>query len=780
MSEYSPYNKIQPEKAANGQYFRKVQNCNENQNHYCKVCQDQDSDHFSSNCPSRLFPQQNPKDFKCRVVGCQENHAAHYCKVCQNHDSNHFSSSCSSKIEIRSPIYSDPPNDYQVQKNRIHCKIPNCLENHAAHYCKVCRDQNSNHYSPNCPSNLSNIKNSQMDMKLTNKLEHSNDLSSNNFQLRAININNKDASDYLNNSFDKCKIKNDTNKNYQNKQLKCKIDYCSENHSYHYCKLCQNQDADHFISNCPVQVQVKKNDINVNREEREEEKEVLPYQNNRFGKKFKNESRCKVEGCNEYHFNHFCKVCQNPDSSHFSKECPQLHVLEKPNNGNSQNFLSKIKNKLFPSNSTISLPHKKSKNWDKISVILKELEKKKIMSYLKLEELLVDLYEINSENSFKIVGFPNLKTFFQEFGEKFDFFYSLLPFMASLALELPKLFPDSKLKLLAKNNQEMLELSKKQVACLFAHLFFGTIPNRPTSDTYQKIINLEFLLLNPNNVNLQKLLCIFNYFNRVQKWKNNNSQKLSEKLIYQRVVGPLKSVDWLKSTKPLKEFHISYNDFGMENQKLEGVMEVDFANKLIGGGTLKNGSVQEEIRFMISPECIVSMLFFESFEDNELAFLHGTDKINLYKGYKQTFEITGTYEEMGDRVEARDKDVILVMDALAFKNRNEQYFPENMYRELNKAYIGFSFYNKMDILTGKWGCGVFKGDPQLKFILQWIAASECDKTMNFCSFGDFSLNTDILTSFVGMKVQKMMQLLLGYSPKYGKLFDFLCEPNIFD
>ena len=64
-------------------------------------------------------------------------------------------------------------------------------------------------------------------------------------------------------------------------------------------------------------------------------------------------------------------------------------------------------------------------------------------------------------------------------------------------------------------------------------------------------------------------------------------------------------------------------------------------------------------------------------------------------------------------------------------------------RELNKAYAGFigSRDEEKDdfrdnIVTGKWGCGAFKGHPELKFIIQWIVASKLNKKMLFCGFGD--------------------------------------------
>ena len=39
-----------------------------------------------------------------------------------------------------------------------------------------------------------------------------------------------------------------------------------------------------------------------------------------------------------------------------------------------------------------------------------------------------------------------------------------------------------------------------------------------------------------------------------------------------------------------------------------GMLEADFANMYIGGGVLMGGNVQEEIRFSIAPECIVSLV----------------------------------------------------------------------------------------------------------------------------------------------------------------------------
>lgn len=52
-------------------------------------------------------------------------------------------------------------------------------------------------------------------------------------------------------------------------------------------------------------------------------------------------------------------------------------------------------------------------------------------------------------------------------------------------------------------------------------------------------------------------------------------------------------------------------------------LQVDFANKYLGGGVLTHGCVQEEIRFLICPEMIISRLFTEGLEKNESLIMKG-------------------------------------------------------------------------------------------------------------------------------------------------------------
>ncbi len=65
----------------------------------------------------------------------------------------------------------------------------------------------------------------------------------------------------------------------------------------------------------------------------------------------------------------------------------------------------------------------------------------------------------------------------------------------------------------------------------------------------------------------------------------------------------------------------------------------------MGGGVLSNGCVQEEIRFAICPELIVSILFCESLIDNEAILIKGFERFSSYEGYSDSFKWIAHYED---------------------------------------------------------------------------------------------------------------------------------------
>lgn len=64
---------------------------------------------------------------------------------------------------------------------------------------------------------------------------------------------------------------------------------------------------------------------------------------------------------------------------------------------------------------------------------------------------------------------------------------------------------------------------------------------------------------------------------------------------------------------------------------------IDFANKKLGGGVLRNGCVQEEVLFSIFPEAVISKIICQELEDTEAVIIYGARRFSNYEGYSSTF-----------------------------------------------------------------------------------------------------------------------------------------------
>ena len=145
----------------------------------------------------------------------------------------------------------------------------------------------------------------------------------------------------------------------------------------------------------------------------------------------------------------------------------------------------------------------------------------------------------------------------------------------------------------------------------------------------------------------------------------------------------------------------------------EQVVVVDFANKYIGGGSLKKGAVQEEILFLIYPQLYVSILVCEKMNDNEAIYLSNFRRFANYEGYQTTLKFSSSAALIETR---RD---FIAIDAIKFEKPKNgtmgaQFTQHCILRELNKALVGFNLPEESrysTISTGKWGCGAFNGDP---------------------------------------------------------------------
>jgi len=79
---------------------------------------------------------------------------------------------------------------------------------------------------------------------------------------------------------------------------------------------------------------------------------------------------------------------------------------------------------------------------------------------------------------------------------------------------------------------------------------------------------------------------------------------------------------------------------------------------------------------------------------------------------------------------------VIAIDALNYQKRWEQFYEVVMKRELNKAFAGFWSAEKEPppVATGLWGCGAFGGNPELKALIQMMAASLAGRRLVFFAY----------------------------------------------
>lgn len=167
-------------------------------------------------------------------------------------------------------------------------------------------------------------------------------------------------------------------------------------------------------------------------------------------------------------------------------------------------------------------------------------------------------------------------------------------------------------------------------------------------------------------IKAEKIKCVLEYFLHVSS-KIENKQEMDSLISFERRCLPSAfQPDWAKSNQTLCEISAS-TDGVIEDA--EGHLQVDFANKYIGGGILGQGMVQEEIRFAMCPDLFVSRLFTEALRDNEVMVITGAKQFNDYSGYRTTFKLkrVETPKPLDRDKYGRELVTLVAMDALKFK-----------------------------------------------------------------------------------------------------------------
>ncbi|XP_077115453.1 poly(ADP-ribose) glycohydrolase isoform X2 [Ranitomeya variabilis] len=342
-------------------------------------------------------------------------------------------------------------------------------------------------------------------------------------------------------------------------------------------------------------------------------------------------------------------------------------------------------------------------------------------------------------------------------------FMSILPEMATLTLKLPKLCTQP-IPLLKKKMNRSITMSQEQISCLLANAFFCTFPRRNSRKSeYSSYpdINFNRLFEGKNPKKAEKLKTLFCYFRKVTEKPPTGLVTFTRQCITQ-------FPEWEKSTKKLRRLHITCE--GTIEGNGHGMLQVDFANRYVGGGVTSAGLVQEEIRFIINPELIAARLFTEELDNNECLIITGADQYSEYKGYAESYRWDNAHNDEAPRDHwQRRTTEIVAIDAFHFRCHIDQFAPDKIKRELNKAYCGFFREGippeKLSaVATGNWGCGAFGGDSKLKALIQLLAAAETGRDVVYFTFGDKALMHE---------VYKMHDFLIENDKTVGDIYKLL-------
>lgn len=240
---------------------------------------------------------------------------------------------------------------------------------------------------------------------------------------------------------------------------------------------------------------------------------------------------------------------------------------------------------------------------------------------------------------------------------------------------------------------------------------------------------------------------------------------------------------------------------------------VDFANKNLGGGTLGNGNVQEEIMFSENPELLekVAEKKYKTrvLEDNVILptpiIMKNTNRViefNAKKYYGSVFNKTPLSELINDVATSNFSEAqklnILAMACPNLQNKinnstiishyfkssnnkekltvsdkttmvEKQYDASHVYDIFNTIWAGFEGVseqkdgNKSKVIhTGLFGCGVFMNNKRLVYVLQRLAAKSQQVDIKFWGIPDdlkICLNNDYDAVEKALNEQKNVSIL---------------------
>lgn len=304
---------------------------------------------------------------------------------------------------------------------------------------------------------------------------------------------------------------------------------------------------------------------------------------------------------------------------------------------------------------------------------------------------------------------------------------SILLSILTSAILLPTLFPSHELIYLGPDTTTM-ELSLAQIRSLLAHQILCTVVP-PRGNNWGCTLRCWYSSSQPTEYAVRGYLeTAFRFFEDIDE------QQLSKTTIYQYFHLPLTTTD-----SSLSEWSDCSNPF-FQTLELESITAdtVPFPHPTIHCVLVSShkepgfgpSCTQEELVTAACPQLMpLGALFVQPpIPDNAVVIARGVSPASTWTGQ-------GRDARLQHFIDIPDASyTILFLDALeldTFEAATSSSYPpdlipENLIRELNKAYAGFSALSKLGVnhvVSPLWGSGAFGGNPVVKSVVLGMAAA---------------------------------------------------------
>lgn len=345
----------------------------------------------------------------------------------------------------------------------------------------------------------------------------------------------------------------------------------------------------------------------------------------------------------------------------------------------------------------------------------------------------------------------------------------IIPYIQSLALNLPHYMRNIPLRLLKTGTNGRIILTRMQVAALLAGAFFGIFEAdgddgrgggdgdsggesrgdgaasaagaSTSSSSFTKFHMLDVF----NRCNLFALDCILYYFGRIMNETPRGSIIIKRRCINE---PPM----WHSAETPISPVHI-FNEGDLMDSELPII--IGNTSELPTGDTLFGGSSSEEIMMLSHPELLVVALLCERLGITDAIGVMGAERFVEHKGFGADVKFVGGYQDAAPR--ASDGTItrsIVLINATTVVNDYTEYTKE-FHGDLNKALCGMNIMMPRGLLlpiaTGLWGShvhGELGCNKQLKFLQQLLAASYLGVKLHYYTHDQFDLSDGFLSKVI--------------------------------